>query len=93
MHYYCNLDEFYKLQRDRVVKAAVELRIAYADEIVAAANQTLVDGSPINRPMWWVDPTDPVTFSISDRKKITYLQSNGRVDHFYKNNCRVHVGR
>ena len=51
------------------MKAAVDLRIAYADEIVAAAHQTIADGSPMNRPMWWVDPTDPQTFTISDRKK------------------------
>ena len=56
------------LQRDRAVKAAVDLRIAYAEEIVAVAQQTLVDGSPMNRPMWWVDPTDPQTFTINDRK-------------------------
>ena len=66
---------FYYLQLDRIVKAAADLRIAYSDEIVTAANQTLVDGSPMNRPMWWVYPTDPETFTISDRKKLKNFPS------------------
>ena len=26
----------------------------------------------MNRPMWWVDPTDPQTFTISDRKPLSH---------------------
>jgi alpha-glucosidase (family GH31 glycosyl hydrolase) len=29
-----------------------------------AANQAVEDGSPINRPLWWVDPTDIETYTI-----------------------------
>jgi len=42
----------------------LSLREEYANEILTAARQAVEDGSPINRPIWWVDPTDPVTFTI-----------------------------
>ncbi|CAL8070661.1 unnamed protein product [Orchesella dallaii] len=41
-------------------------REMYRDEILAAARQAEQDGSPINRPIWWVDPTDEITFTIDD---------------------------
>ncbi|CAG7734444.1 unnamed protein product [Allacma fusca] len=53
--------------RDRAVKEAVELRISYASKFLEAARQTVEDGSPMNRPMWWVDPEDPETYTIDDQ--------------------------
>ncbi|CAL8070663.1 unnamed protein product [Orchesella dallaii] len=41
-------------------------REMYRDEILAAARQAEQDGSPMNRPIWWVDPTDEITFTIDD---------------------------
>ncbi|CAL8072572.1 unnamed protein product [Orchesella dallaii] len=41
-------------------------REMYREEILAAARQAVEDGSPINRPIWWVDPTDENTFTIGD---------------------------
>ena len=38
------------------------------DVILKAVNQSLEMGIPINRPMWFVDPDDQVTFTIDDRK-------------------------
>ncbi|CAG7830010.1 unnamed protein product, partial [Allacma fusca] len=52
---------------DRVVKAAVDLRISYATKFLEAARQTVEDGSPMIRPIWWVDPDDPNTLTIDDQ--------------------------
>lgn len=41
----------------------------YRDEILAAAKQAVTDGSPVNRPVWWVDPDDAETYSIDDGNK------------------------
>lgn len=35
------------------------LHIKYADIIGHLAMQSIRDGSPINRPIWWIDPTNP----------------------------------
>ena len=32
----------------------------YADKIISLAKQSTVDGSPVNRPLWWIDPLDPI---------------------------------
>jgi hypothetical protein len=32
--------------------------------------QSVVDGSPINPPIWWIDPTDSVAHCIYDGKQI-----------------------
>jgi alpha-glucosidase (family GH31 glycosyl hydrolase) len=43
------------------------LREEYRGNILEAANQSVLDGTPINRPIWWVDPRDPETFAIDNR--------------------------
>ena len=35
------------------------LHVQYADVIGQLALQATRDGSPINRPVWWIDPTNP----------------------------------
>jgi len=47
-----------------ICKKILAIRETYRDEIIAAANQAVQDGSPINRPLWWYDPTDPETLTI-----------------------------
>ncbi|XP_035704784.1 myogenesis-regulating glycosidase, partial [Folsomia candida] len=42
----------------------LSIREQYKDEILIAANQAVADGTPINRPLWWVDPTDSETFTV-----------------------------
>lgn len=31
------------------------------------AEEWLMTGSPIYRPMWWLSPSDPMTFTIDDQ--------------------------
>ena len=55
---------------DEVVQhslAMTELHTRYADTIIALARQTVEDGSPINRPVWWLDPTDETALGIDDQ--------------------------
>jgi alpha-glucosidase (family GH31 glycosyl hydrolase) len=37
---------------------------------MGAAEEAVISGTPINRPLWWVDPQDPLTFDIDDGKFI-----------------------
>ncbi|KAG9333490.1 hypothetical protein JZ751_011498 [Albula glossodonta] len=34
--------------------------------IVKYASEWLADGSPIYRPLWWISPDDPITYTIDD---------------------------
>lgn len=43
-------------------------RMKYSEEILTAARQAVEDGSPMNRPLWWVAPNDTVTHTINDGK-------------------------
>ena len=44
------------------------LHAQYADAIIRLARQSTVDGWPINRPVWWLDPSDPVAQTIDSGK-------------------------
>jgi len=50
-----------------ITKNVLEIREKYKDLLVNAANQAVVDGTPINPPMWWVDPEDPETYAIDSQ--------------------------
>ncbi|KOB70265.1 Glycosyl hydrolase family 31 protein [Operophtera brumata] len=43
-----------------------ELHAAYADEIYAAMEASVKDGSPVIAPLWWLDPHDNETLLIWD---------------------------
>lgn len=49
-----------------ITKQVLEVRKQFESDIMAAAGQSLVDGSPINRPLWWHDPEDPETYNIDN---------------------------
>lgn len=57
----------------QICKDVLAQREKYRDEILAAAKQTVEDGSPINRPIWWVDPRDPETFAIDNGKNEAFI--------------------
>jgi hypothetical protein len=52
-----------------MTKTILAIRLKFHAEILAAARQAVEDGTPINRPLWWVDPTDPETFVIDSGKQ------------------------
>jgi len=43
------------------------LREKYGNKLLEAANLAITKGEPMNRPLWWVDPEDPVTHTIGDQ--------------------------
>lgn len=40
------------------------LHYQYSGLILTLASQAMTNGYPINRPLWWIDPTDPVAQTI-----------------------------
>ncbi|CAL8070657.1 unnamed protein product [Orchesella dallaii] len=56
----------YDSETIQICLAVLAQREMYRDDILAAARQAAEDGSPINRPIWWVDPTDENTFTIDN---------------------------
>ncbi|ODN05937.1 hypothetical protein Ocin01_00778 [Orchesella cincta] len=50
-----------------ITKTILAIREENWNEILHAVNSTISDGSPINRPMWWVDPEDRETYNIDDQ--------------------------
>ncbi|XP_050498391.1 myogenesis-regulating glycosidase-like isoform X2 [Diabrotica virgifera virgifera] len=58
-----NSDEFNTLE---IVKKYVSLHEQYSDVIIKAMERSVSDGSPVNPPIWWIDPTDPVALACND---------------------------
>ncbi|KAK3911234.1 Myogenesis-regulating glycosidase [Frankliniella fusca] len=51
----------YTQDKDTIVeisKKFTKLHADYTDVIVAAMKQAVADGTPVNAPIWWLDPTD-----------------------------------
>lgn len=38
-----------------------------------AMNASIQDGIPVNPPIWWIDPEDPVALKTDDGKKTTTI--------------------
>lgn len=50
------------------------LHYQYSGLILTLASQAMTNGYPINRPLWWIDPTDPVAQTIdSGNSRATVL--------------------
>ncbi|XP_069697295.1 myogenesis-regulating glycosidase-like [Periplaneta americana] len=48
-----------------ICKKFTDLHAQYADKIIELAAKATVDGSPINPPIWWVDPTDEEALAMN----------------------------
>jgi len=48
----------------------MNLRTKYTDTIIDLMRSSVSKGSPLNPPVWWIDPTDPVAQTIADGKLI-----------------------
>lgn len=44
----------------------MDLRSKHTDTIVKLMRNTVGNGSPVNPPVWWIDPTNPEAHSIAD---------------------------
>lgn len=48
----------------KIAKKFTSLHAEYADLIVDLAEQKIMNGTPINLPIWWLNPSDIMTFGI-----------------------------
>lgn len=46
------------------------LHYQYSGLIFTLASQAITNGYPINRPIWWIDPTDPVAQTIDSGRTL-----------------------
>jgi hypothetical protein len=44
------------------------LHADYADAIVNAMLASMIEGTPVNPPIWWLDPTDEDALAVWDGK-------------------------
>ncbi|XP_072938349.1 myogenesis-regulating glycosidase-like [Epargyreus clarus] len=49
-----------------ICRRYTQLHADFADEIVAAMEASVRDGTPVNPPIWWLDPTDQVALTVGD---------------------------
>ncbi|CAG9859821.1 unnamed protein product [Phyllotreta striolata] len=49
-----------------IVRKFANLHTEYADKIIKAMEASIKYGTPVNPPIWWVDPTDPKAFTYDD---------------------------
>lgn len=52
----------------------MELHKTYTPNILAAMNKAVLDGTPVNPPIWWIAPTDEVALSVGDRKQFNAIK-------------------
>ncbi|CAG7837491.1 unnamed protein product [Allacma fusca] len=57
----------YDSETVNLTKDVLAIRDKYSAALIVAARQSVVDGTPINRPMWFTDPEDPRLFAIDDQ--------------------------
>ncbi|KAJ8922533.1 hypothetical protein NQ315_007563 [Exocentrus adspersus] len=49
-----------------VVKKFVELHQNYSEQIIEAMQASVENGTPVNPPIWWIDPIDPIALATDD---------------------------
>ncbi|XP_060530661.1 myogenesis-regulating glycosidase-like [Cylas formicarius] len=51
---------------EAVVKKYVDLHARYSPQIVEAMEKSIATGEPVNKPIWWLDPTDSIALANFD---------------------------
>ncbi|XP_045776042.1 myogenesis-regulating glycosidase-like [Maniola jurtina] len=49
-----------------ICRRYTQLHAEFADEIVAAMQASVEKGTPVNPPIWWLDPTDQDALAVGD---------------------------
>ncbi|XP_071643111.1 myogenesis-regulating glycosidase-like [Temnothorax longispinosus] len=49
-----------------ICREYTELHANYTDEIINAMKQAIEKGTPVNPPIWWIDPLNPEAHKIND---------------------------
>lgn len=58
-----------------ICRKYTQLHATYANQIINQMQLAVSDGTPVNPPIWWVDPTDTIAQKISDRKLLLKISS------------------
>ncbi|XP_050548130.1 myogenesis-regulating glycosidase-like, partial [Daktulosphaira vitifoliae] len=56
----------YNERTNSICKKFMDLHQKYADLIVQLMENAVSTGTPVNPPIWWIDPTDTTAFYIDD---------------------------
>lgn len=51
-------------QTVQIAKKFTTLHYQYSDKILELARKKVSDGTPVNLPLWWLDPTDEEALTI-----------------------------
>jgi hypothetical protein len=67
-------------QTVHIAKKFTSLHYQYSDKMLELARKKVADGTPINLPLWWLDPTDEEALTIdsgeSQGQRISFLYHN-----------------
>lgn len=58
------------LQTIEICRTYTELHESYAPAIIEAMNAAVTNGTPVNPPVWWLDPTNAEAYNISDGNQV-----------------------
>jgi len=61
------------LQTLELCRHFMALRKNYTDRIVDLMKLTVAHGTPVNPPVWWIDPTSTDAHAIDNRKEINLM--------------------
>lgn len=53
----------------KIIHKCIKLHEDYTDKIIAAMNASIEKGTPVNPPIWWIDPKDIEALKTYDGKK------------------------
>lgn len=65
-----------------LLQQCVALHKNYSAEIIEAMQASVENGTPVNPPIWWIDPTDPVALATDDGN-LYFIASLYSVRYFY----------
>lgn len=78
------------LQTIEIARKFVNLHGSFAAKIHDLMEHAVKTGEPVNRPLWWIDPTDPICLTI-DTGIINYIHLFKIVFVFEFINCSADV--
>jgi len=59
-----NTNIYMTFQTVEIAKKFTTLHYQYSDKIIELARKKVADGTPINLPLWWLDPIDEEALRI-----------------------------
>lgn len=48
----------------KITKKYIDLHASYAEKIHGLMVKATLDGTPVNLPLWWIDPLDEISHVI-----------------------------